>query len=189
MKRKISTLFVLVSVCSLSMAFNVCADDSVAEQEQTVEADFNNEKPKRNSETMAKVVSVNENTINVKEAEKMGRGRQRPVDMENVSESERPEPPEGERPEKPEGEIPEPPEGEIPEKPEGERPEMTEGEKPELNFNGEEKTIVVDEAVIYKEGENGEKIQASISDLAVDTVISITYDDDGITPIEILIKE
>ncbi len=221
MKRKLSMVLAVASVCALSMAFNVYAEDSTATETTAVteEAPMG-EMPEMNMGTMAKVVSVSGTTISVQEAEGQRRGGnpggmaegEAPELPEGMTEGEAPEKPEGEAPEMPAGEAPEKPEGmpegEAPEKPEGmaegeapEKPEgmtegeapgqpgeMAEGEKPEMTFEGEEKTITVDESILYKEGENGEKVQAAISDVTVDTVLSITYGEDGVTPTEIVIK-
>ncbi|MCD7778393.1 MAG: hypothetical protein LUH47_07815, partial [Clostridiales bacterium] len=105
------------------------------------------------------------------------------------------EKPDGEVPEmpereKPDGEVPEMPEGE---EPDGEVPEMPEREKPDgemtdMTFNGEEKTITVSDSIIFTETD-GEKTQASLSDISEGTVIMITYDEDGTTPTEIIIRK
>ncbi len=168
---------------------------------------------------MAKVTAVDGSAVTVIEESRMERGGGAPdgeelekPDGEMPADGEAPEKPDGEAPqgempqgeapmngEKPNGEAPAdgeapekpdmqaPADGEAPEKPDGHQP--ADGEMPEMTFDGEEKIITVDTSILYTEGENGEKVQADLSDITVDTVLSITYDEDGVTPTEIVIRK
>lgn len=110
--------------------------------------------------------------------------------LESVSQSPSGEAPTGEPPELPSGEAPsgEPPEkpageaptGEPPEKPSGEAPEMPSGETPSgeapsqttttFTPNGETLTVDLSGASVEQDGES-----ASLSDLAVGTVVRLTF--------------
>ena len=136
---------------------------------------------------MAKVVTVNENSIVVTLAEK--------PEMPEGEEGERPERPpmpegeEGERPERPpmlEGE-----EGERPDKPEmlegeeGERPIHNKKFERELNFSEEEIEITLNENIeIHTKGEE----QGSIEDIQSEDIIMIYYAEDDETVEGIFVK-
>ena len=75
--------------------------------------------------------------------------------------------------------------GKVPEG-KGERPEMPEGEQgerpemPEEMFEetGETKTIVIEDESIIVKNEGGEQVAGSLADIEVDSVISLSYDED-----------
>lgn len=79
--------------------------------------------------------------------------------------------------EKPEGEN-----GERPEKPEGERPEGKGGRisVDMLEETGETKTIVIEDESIIVKFEEEEEVAGTIADIEVDSVISLTYDENEI---------
>jgi hypothetical protein len=136
---------------------------------------------------MAKVVTVNENSIVVTLAEK--------PEMPEGEEGERPERPpmpegeEEERPERPP--MPEGEEGERPERPsmledeEGERPIHNKKFERELNFSEEEIEITLNENIeIHTKGEE----QGSIEDIQSEDIIMIYYAEDGETVEGIFVK-
>ncbi|MCD8214843.1 MAG: hypothetical protein LUC97_04250 [Clostridiales bacterium] len=180
MKKKIYIAAALVLISTLNITgLTACASEQTSaantETEAAAPADNGERQPMNKMGVMAKVTAVNGSTLTIIEAENSGRGGRGGKGL-------------GEAPEKPEGELPEMPEGEAPEMTEGEAPEMPEGEMPEMKFEGEEKTITAADSIIFTEDESGEKTQASLSDITEGTIIMITYEEDGTTPSEIIIR-
>ncbi|MCD7904254.1 MAG: hypothetical protein LUG24_01460 [Clostridiales bacterium] len=173
MKKKIYIAAALVLISTLNITgLTACASEQTSaantETEAAAPADNDERQPMNKMGVMAKVTAVNGSTLTIIEAENSGRGGRGGKGM---------------------GEAPEMPEGEAPEKPEGELPEMPEGEMPEMKFEGEEKTITAADSIIFTEDESGEKTQASLSDITEGTIIMITYEEDGTTPSEIIIRQ
>lgn len=186
MKKKLAMIFATCMTLSLTIGCTVFGAENNSEE---VKQGYNRRIEARQEKSekqfdMAKVITVDENTVVVALAER----------------PERPEREEGERPPMPEGEEgempPERPEGkerEIPpQKPEGEEGEMP-PEKPkhdklerELNFGEEEKEITLNENTeIHIEG--GEL--GSIEDIQSDNVIMIYYAEDGETVEGIFVRK
>ena len=177
MKKKLAMIFATCMTLSLTMGCTVFgAENSTEEAKQGYDRRIEAREEKSEKQfNMAKVVTVNENSIVVTLAEK--------PEMPEGEEGERPERPpmpegeEGERPERPpmlEGE-----EGERPDKPEmlegeeGERPIHNKKFERELNFSEEEIEITLNENIeIHTKGEE----QGSIEDIQSEDIIMI-YDE------------
>ncbi len=201
MKKKLAMIFAACMTLSLTIGCTVFgAESSSNEMEYNRKIEAKAEKLEKQF-NMAKVVTVNENSIVVTLAEK--------PEMPEGEEGERPERPpmpegeEGERPERPsmlegeEGERPERPpmlegeEGERPDKPEmlegeeGERPIHNKKFERELNFSEEEIEITLNENIeIHTKGEE----QGSIEDIQSEDIIMIYYAEDGETVEGIFVK-
>ena len=189
MKKKLAMIFATCMTLSLTMGCTVFgAENSTEEAKQGYDRRIEAREEKSEKQfNMAKVVTVNENSIVVTLAEK--------PEMPEGEEGERPERPpmpegeEGERPERPpmlEGE-----EGERPDKPE--MLEGEEGESPihnkkferELNFSEEEIEITLNENIeIHTKGEE----QGSIEDIQSEDIIMIYYAEDDETVEGIFVK-
>lgn len=187
MKKKLAMIFAACMTLSLTIGCTVFgAESSSNEMEYNRKIEAKAEKLEKQF-NMAKVVTVNENSIVVTLAEK--------PEMPEGEEGERPERPpmpegeEGERPERPpmlEGE-----EGERPDKPEmlegeeGERPIHNKKFERELNFSEEEIEITLNENIeIHTKGEE----QGSIEDIQSEDIIMIYYAEDGETVEGIFVK-
>ncbi len=201
MKKKLAMIFAACMTLSLTIGCTVFgAESSSNEMEYNRKIEAKAEKLEKQF-NMAKVVTVNENSIVVTLAEK--------PEMPEGEEGERPERPpmpegeEGERPERPsmlegeEGERPERPpmlegeEGERPDKPEmlegeeGERPIHNKKFERELNFSEEEIEITLNENIeIHTKGEE----QGSIEDIQSEDIIMIYYAEDDETVEGIFVK-
>ncbi len=189
MKKKLAMIFATCMTLSLTMGCTVFgAENSTEEAKQGYDRRIEAREEKSEKQfNMAKVVTVNENSIVVTLAEK--------PEMPEGEEGERPERPpmpegeEGERPERPpmlEGE-----EGERPDKPEmlegeeGERPIHNKKFERELNFSEEEIEITLNENIeIHTKGEE----QGSIEDIQSEDIIMIYYAEDGETVEGIFVK-
>ena len=189
MKKKLAMIFATCMTLSLTMGCTVFgAENSTEEAKQGYDRRIEAREEKSEKQfNMAKVVTVNENTIVVTLAEK--------PEMPEGEEGERPERPpmpEGEEEERPE--RPPMPEGEEEERPE--RPSMLEdeeGERPihnkkferELNFSEEEIEITLNENIeIHTKGEE----QGSIEDIQSEDIIMIYYAEDDETVEGIFVK-
>ena len=187
MKKKLAMIFAACMTLSLTIGCTVFgAESSSNEMEYNRKIEAKAEKLEKQF-NMAKVVTVNENSIVVTLAEK--------PEMPGGEEGERPERPsmlegeEGERPERPpmlEGE-----EGERPDKPEmlegeeGERPIHNKKFERELNFSEEEIEITLNENIeIHTKGEE----QGSIEDIQSEDIIMIYYAEDDETVEGIFVK-
>ncbi len=189
MKKKLAMIFATCMTLSLTMGCTVFgAENSTEEAKQGYDRRIEAREEKSEKQfNMAKVVTVNENSIVVTLAEK--------PEMPEGEEGERPERPsmlegeEGERPERPpmlEGE-----EGERPDKPEmlegeeGERPIHNKKFERELNFSEEEIEITLNENIeIHTKGEE----QGSIEDIQSEDIIMIYYAEDDETVEGIFVK-
>ncbi len=189
MKKKLAMIFATCMTLSLTMGCTVFgAENSTEEAKQGYDRRIEAREEKSEKQfNMAKVVTVNENTIVVTLAEK--------PEMPEGEEGERPE-----RPPMPEGEEEERPERPpMPEGEEGERPERPsmledeEGERPihnikferELNFSEEEIEITLNENIeIHTKGEE----QGSIEDIQSEDIIMIYYAEDDETVEGIFVK-
>ncbi len=186
MKKKLAMIFATCMTLSLTMGCTVFgAENSTEEAKQGYDRRIEEKSEKQFN--MAKVVTVNENSIVVTLAEK--------PEMPEGEEGERPERPpmpegeEGERPERPP--MPEGEEGERPERPsmledeEGERPIHNKKFERELNFSEEEIEITLNENIeIHTKGEE----QGSIEDIQSEDIIMIYYAEDGETVEGIFVK-
>ena len=179
MKKKLAMIFATCMTLSLTMGCTVFgAENSTEEAKQGYDRRIEAREEKSEKQfNMAKVVTVNENTIVVTLAEK--------PEMPEGEEGERPERPpmpegeEEERPERPP--MPEGEEGERPERPsmledeEGERPIHNKKFERELNFSEEEIEITLNENIeIHTKGEE----QGSIEDIQSEDIIKIYYAED-----------
>ncbi len=189
MKKKLAMIFATCMTLSLTMGCTVFgAENSTEEAKQGYDRRIEAREEKSEKQfNMAKVVTVNENTIVVTLAEK--------PEMPEGEEGERPERPpmpegeEGERPERPP--MPEGEEGERPERPsmledeEGERPIHNKKFERELNFSEEEIEITLNENIeIHTKGEE----QGSIEDIQSEDIIMIYYAEDDETVEGIFVK-
>ncbi len=189
MKKKLAMIFATCMTLSLTMGCTVFgAENSTEEAKQGYDRRIEAREEKSEKQfNMAKVVTVNENSIVVTLAEK--------PEMPEGEEGERPERPpmpegeEGERPERPP--MPEGEEGERPERPsmledeEGERPIHNKKFERELNFSEEEIEITLNENIeIHTKGEE----QGSIEDIQSEDIIMIYYAEDGETVEGIFVK-
>ncbi len=187
MKKKLAMIFAACMTLSLTIGCTVFgAESSSNEMEYNRKIEAKAEKLEKQF-NMAKVVTVNENSIVVTLAEK--------PEMPEGEEGERPERPpmpegeEEERPERPP--MPEGEEGERPDKPEmlegeeGERPIHNKKFERELNFSEEEIEITLNENIeIHTKGEE----QGSIEDIQSEDIIMIYYAEDGETVEGIFVK-
>ncbi len=187
MKKKLAMIFAACMTLSLTIGCTVFgAESSSNEMEYNRKIEAKAEKLEKQF-NMAKVVTVNENSIVVTLAEK--------PEMPEGEEGERPERPpmpegeEEERPERPP--MPEGEEGERPERPsmledeEGERPIHNKKFERELNFSEEEIEITLNENIeIHTKGEE----QGSIEDIQSEDIIMIYYAEDGETVEGIFVK-
>ncbi|MCI9354632.1 MAG: hypothetical protein HFE58_07500 [Firmicutes bacterium] len=189
MKKKLAMIFATCMTLSLTMGCTVFgAENSTEEAKQGYDRRIEAREEKSEKQfNMAKVVTVNENTIVVTLAEK--------PEMPEGEEGERPERPpmpegeEEERPERPP--MPEGEEGERPERPsmledeEGERPIHNKKFERELNFSEEEIEITLNENIeIHTKGEE----QGSIEDIQSEDIIMIYYAEDDETVEGIFVK-
>ena len=172
MKKKLAMIFATCMTLSLTIGCTVFgAENSTEEAKQGYNRRIEAREEKSEKQfNMAKVVTINENTIVVTLAEKPelpeGEERERPP-MPEGEEGERPPMPEGE-----EGERAPMPEGE-----EGERPKHDKFER-ELNFSEEEIEITLNEDIEIHIG-GGE--QGSIEDIQSEDIVMIYYAEDGET--------
>ena len=189
MKKKLAMIFATCMTLSLTMGCTVFgAENSTEEAKQGYDRRIEAREEKSEKQfNMAKVVTVNENSIFVTFADipeipegVVGEWPERPP---------MPEGEEGERPERPpmlEGE-----EGERPDKPEmlegeeGERPIHNKKFERELNFSEEEIEITLNENIeIHTKGEE----QGSIEDIQSEDIIMIYYAEDDETVEGIFVK-
>ena len=189
MKKKLAMIFATCMTLSLTMGCTVFgAENSTEEAKQGYDRRIEAREEKSEKQfNMAKVVTVNENTIVVTLAEKpeMPEG-------EEGDRPERPPMPEGEEEERPERPpMPEGEEGERPERPsmledeEGERPIHNKKFERELNFSEEEIEITLNENIeIHTKGEE----QGSIEDIQSEDIIMIYYAEDDETVEGIFVK-
>ena len=190
MKKKLAMIFATCMTLSLTIGCTVFgAENSTEEAKQGYNRRIEAREEKSEKQfNMAKVVTINENTIVVTLAEKPelpeGEERERPP-MPEGEEGERPPMPEGEKGERPP--MPEGEEGErapMPEGEEGERPKHDKFER-ELNFSEEEIEITLNENIeIHTKGEE----QGSIEDIQSEDIIMIYYAEDGETVEGIFVK-
>ena len=201
MKKKLAMIFAACMTLSLTIGCTVFgAESSSNEMEYNRKIEAKAEKLEKQF-NMAKVVTVNENSIVVTLAEKPempegeeGERPERPPMPEGEEEErpERPPMPEGEEEERPERPpMPEGEEGERPERPsmledeEGERPIHNKKFERELNFSEEEIEITLNENIeIHTKGEE----QGSIEDIQSEDIIMIYYAEDGETVEGIFVK-
>lgn len=159
MKKKLAMIFAACMTLSLTIGCTVFgAESSSNEMEYNRKIEAKAEKLEKQF-NMAKVVTVNENSIVVTLAEK----------------PEMPEGEEGERPERPS----------MLEDEEGERPIHNKKFERELNFSEEEIEITLNENIeIHTKGEE----QGSIEDIQSEDIIMIYYAEDGETVEGIFVK-
>ncbi len=161
MKKKLAMIFATCMTLSLTMGCTVFgAENSTEEAKQGYDRRIEAREEKSEKQfNMAKVVTVNENTIVVTLAEK----------------PEMPEGEEGERPERPS----------MLEDEEGERPIHNKKFERELNFSEEEIEITLNENIeIHTKGEE----QGSIEDIQSEDIIMIYYAEDDETVEGIFVK-
>lgn len=203
MKRKLISLATL-SLIAVMTACSAASADTTATTATTEASAEKPEKGDRNHGTIAKVTAIDGSNVTYVTAE-MDKGREK-----NNENGEAPAKPEGtgegasvsEPPAKPEGTGEGTSMSEPPAKPEGtsEDTSMSEppakgndnksGEKPEMTFGTEEKTITVDSSKLYLEGTpDSEKTAAALTDIAVGTILNITYADDGTTVESITVRK
>ena len=174
MKRKVAALVCAVLVIGCSIA-GCGGSDSGNMQENGADTQMaQGREPMNGMEmTMGKVTEINGNEITIALVNMPGAPGNGKMPEGKGERPEMPEGEQGERPEMPEGEQGERPE--IPEGKQGERPEM-----PEEMFEetGETKTIVIEDESIIVKNEGGEQVAGSLADIEVDSVISLSYDED-----------
>lgn len=156
MIRKGKKLFICAGFCILM--FTAANLNSYADT--TAATESQPEPPQQNMGVMAKITAIDSSTMTVTLSQ---------------------------MPEKPaeDGTGTTPPEttGETPAPPETTDGTSTPPEKPEMNFTGESKTYTIPSTAVITKGMNQES--ASVSDLAADSVIQITFDGETITAINI----
>ncbi|MGN1317618.1 MAG: hypothetical protein ACI4VF_01280 [Lachnospirales bacterium] len=159
MKRKIVILAVLSTLVFTSIFATGCSENNT-DTVNTVSKQVENTEKK----VMAKVTAINGDTITYIESDFSHRQKD---NGEKPELSERKE----QKDLKTDGT-----------KPNGERPRDI-----NMKFDGDEKTVTVDESIIYTNDENHQKVNAKLSDITVDTIISVKYDENE-TPLEIVIE-
>lgn len=194
MKKRIMSLCAVAIMSSMALTLTACGSDGEsANNETSIESNVdanstntnqksgNNTDNKGDIKTIAKITAIDGNNITFVTADRGQKSDGQPNREEPL------EPPTGDNKEKPL----EPPtgdnNGERPnnEPPAGDKPD---GQMPEMNFGTEESTITVDSSILFFDNMGGDKTAATISDLNIDSIIDITFDEDGVTPKEITIK-
>ncbi len=198
MKKRIMSLCAIAIMSSMALTLTACGSDGESENNETsIESNANanstntNQKSGDNTDnkgdikTIAKITSIDGNNITFVTADRGQKPDGKPDGQHNVEEPL--EPPTGDNKEKPL----EPPTGDNNgERPNNELPagDKPDGQMPEMNFGTEESTITVDSSILFFDNMGEDKTAATISDLNVDSIIDITFDEDGVTPKEITIK-
>lgn len=182
MKKRVIVLVAALS--AFAMSFTACSEKTESTPVEVINEGAENlpaDEPtapneKMGNMVMGKVTALDGNTVTVKTAQMPERAEGNPQDKPPMGENENGE--------KSDLDKPEPTDGNQPPNDRAEKPGL------EMNFEGEEITITIDdESKLYKSGDTPEEKESCLlSDISVDSVLSIAYEDDGETIKEIIVR-